>query len=67
MEHCTKLRIAREAKNLTQAQAGELLGMDQRQISRYEQGKQDPSATKIIEFCKAYQISADWLLGLTEK
>lgn len=29
MEHCTKLRIAREAKGLTQTQAGELLNMDQ--------------------------------------
>lgn len=35
-------------------------------LSRYEDGTREPSVEMIIKFCKLYDVSADYLLGLTD-
>ena len=62
-----KLKEFRQLKQLTQQQAAESIGIDQRQWSRYEQGANEIPTRYVIEICKKHNISADWLLGLTEK
>ncbi len=62
-----KLKEFREIKQLTQQQAAESIGIDQRQWSRYEQGKNEIPTRYIYEICKVHNISADWILGLKEK
>lgn len=37
------------------------------QISNYLNGHQEPGATRIAQMCKALNVSADFLLGLTDK
>ncbi len=64
MEFCEKLKAARKSKGLSQAKVGELLNSAQTQIMKYENGKQEPTATRLRELCELYEISADWLLGL---
>ena len=62
-----KLKEFREIKQLTQQQAAESIGIDQRQWSRYEQGKNEIPVRYIIEICRTHNVSADWILGLTER
>ena len=62
-----KIKDLRENENLTQGQLGEKLQMTQRKISYIECGKYEPSIDDIKTFCKFFNVSADFLLGLTEK
>jgi len=66
MEFCVRLKAARKQKGLSQARAAEILHTDQRQISKYESGRQEPSVSRLRDFCALYEVSADWLLGLKE-
>ncbi|MBQ2897886.1 MAG: helix-turn-helix transcriptional regulator [Clostridia bacterium] len=59
-----KVRNLREDKNLTQLQLGEQLNMTQRKISYIERGKYEPSIGDIVEICRFFNVSADYLLGL---
>ena len=60
------LRGFREDKDLNQTQLGKLLNMSQRRISRIETGEIALTAEDIKSFCKFFNISADYLLGLPE-
>ncbi len=64
MDFGARLKAARRQKGLSQTQAADALRTDQRQISKYESGKQEPSASRLREFCILYGVSSDWLLGL---
>jgi transcriptional regulator with XRE-family HTH domain len=58
-----KLRLEREIMAKTLA---ELLGITYRNYQRYERGELEPNVDAIISICKFYQISADWLLGISD-
>ncbi len=45
----------------------EYLDIPQQQYSRYETGKNEIPVRYVIALCKFYQVSADWVLGLTDK
>lgn len=62
-----RVRDLRENLDFTQGQLAEKLHMTQRKISYIECGKYEPSIDDIIAFCKFFNISADFLLGLSEK
>ena len=62
-----KVRNLREDKDLNQNQLGEAVGMTQRKLSYIECGKCEPSIDDIVAFCKFFQVSADYLLGINEK
>lgn len=59
-----KIRNLREDNNLTQTSLGKALNMTQRKISYIEKNQFEPSIQDIIEICKFFGISADYLLGL---
>jgi len=61
-----KVRNLREDQDLNQTQLGKLLGMTQRKLSYIECGKCEPSVDDIIAFCKYFNVSADYLLGIKE-
>jgi len=58
------LRRARLARNVSQQQVAEMLGTGATQISRYERGEQDPTATRLVELAILYGISLDDLVDL---
>lgn len=62
-----KIRNLREDADLTQAQLGKKLNISQRKISYIECGKCEPSIEDINAFCKFFQVSSDYLLGLEKK
>lgn len=59
-----KIRNLREEVNITQTQLGNLVNMTQRKISYIECGKNEPSIEDIVCFCKLFNVSADYLIGL---
>lgn len=62
-----KIRNLREDADLNQTQLGEAVHMTQRKISYIECGKYEPSVEDIIAFCHYFKVSADYLLGISEK
>ncbi|MCL2861399.1 MAG: helix-turn-helix domain-containing protein [Firmicutes bacterium] len=66
MEEKLRIKELREEKGLTQKQLANQIGVDQRTISSYEIGHTEPDIKTIRKLCKIFDVSADYLLGLTE-
>lgn len=62
-----KLKEFRKKHNLTQKQAADSIGIEQRQWSRYEIGKNEIPVHYIVEICQKHNVSADYLLGLDQE
>lgn len=62
-----RIRSLRKQKKLTQPQLAELINKKISTISAYENGVFDPSIPTIFELCKAFDVSADYLLFGKEK
>lgn len=60
-----RLRDIREDHDKTQAEIALLLGMNQTQYSRYERGVQELPMHHFIRLAIYYNISLDYLAGLT--
>lgn len=58
------LKEFRAKLNLTQKEAAESIGIDQRQWSRYENGTNEFPIRYLKEICLKYNISADEILGI---
>ncbi|MBC6712423.1 helix-turn-helix domain-containing protein [Treponema sp. Marseille-Q3903] len=56
----------RKSRGLTQIELGELIGINQYQISDYEIGRLHLSDEMIIRFAKALKTSSDEILGLKD-
>ena len=62
-----RIRDLREDKDKTQADIAKILDTHTTQYRRWELGETEIPAHKIIELCKYYNVSADYILGLTNK
>lgn len=62
-----RLKDCREDADLTQAQIGEILGIDQRVYSTYETGKRQIPVNQLIKLAVYYKTSLDYLVGLTNQ
>ena len=62
-----RLKEARQQHGLSQNAVATHLLIPQQQYSRYENGKNEIPVRYVIELCKLYNVSADWLLGLKEE
>ena len=51
---------------LTQKELGIKLNLTQRKVSYLENGKNEPSIEDIIAYCKFFDVSSDYILGLTK-
>lgn len=56
----------RRAHGLTQAEMASIIGVNQRQYSNIELGKSDITIDKIEALMQRFQVSADYILGLTK-
>ena len=61
-----RIKELRLEYNLSQAKLGEILMVSQDTISLWEKNKALPNAEYIISMCKFFDVSADYLLGLSE-
>lgn len=62
----TKLKLLRKEKNVSQREVSKALGITMSAYSNYEQGIRQPSLEILIKICKYFEVSADYLLGLSD-
>ena len=62
-----RLKDLREDNDFTQKYIAKLLGIDQRQYSRYETGKYEIPLEYLIKLCKLYNVTLDYIVGLSDK
>ena len=61
-----RLKELRLSKNLTQTQLANETGISQSAINKWELGQRKITQEYIIILCEYFNVSADYLLGLTE-
>lgn len=61
-----RLKDLREDRDLSQAQIAKVIKTTQQQYSKIETGRADISGEKLILLAKYYNVSADYILGLTK-
>ena len=67
MNSYQRLRDVREDLDKSQTEIANVLGIQQTQYSRYERGLQRMGIDKYIILARYYNISLDYLCGLTDK
>ena len=66
MQYYPRLRDLREDMDLTQDQLVEILKMHKTTYTNYEQCKREPPFELIIRLAKFYNVSIDYIAGLTD-
>ena len=61
-----RIRDLREDNDKTQADIAKVLNTYTTQYRRWETGQTEIPTHKVIELCKFYNVSADYLLGITD-
>ncbi len=67
MDYRQIMRNLREDHDYTQEYVAHVLGTSQTMYARYERGANELPIHHLIRLCKLYQVSADYLLGLTKE
>ena len=67
MDYRIRMRNLREDHDKTQKEIAELLGTSQTMYSRYERGANEMPIRALITLCHYYGVSADYLLGLSNR
>ena len=62
-----RIRDLREDRDLRQIDVAQATGIDQKTISNYETGKTNPDSFAIIKLADFFGVSADYLIGRTNK
>lgn len=66
MEFNERLTIARKAAGYTQTTISEQLMIDRTRYGKWESGKASPSFDMLASICVLLDVSADYLIGLTD-
>lgn len=66
MYYNEKIAYERDSQNITQKEMALKLGIKQQQYSRYEKGINVMPVTYLPKICKILNVSADYILGLTD-
>ena len=62
-----RIRDLREDNDKTQQEIADVLGTSQTMYARYERGANELPIHHLLTLCKYYGVSADYILGLSEK
>ena len=66
MNYRERIKNVREDHDLTQTQVGTLLDKSQQGYNHIEMGRAELKIDDLIRLCKFYDLSADYLIGLTD-
>ncbi|GIO03438.1 hypothetical protein J5TS2_41060 [Brevibacillus halotolerans] len=61
----SRLKQARENKRLTQIHVAKKLGISNGTLSGYERNYRDPDTETLSQLAGIYEVSLDWLIGIT--
>lgn len=67
MKYLKRIKDLREDHDKTQQQIADVLGTSQTMYARYERGANELPIRHLITLCAFYSVSADYILGLTDK
>lgn len=67
MNYRQRLRALREDRDLSQAQVGQLLHKSQQGYSHIENGRAELKIEDLAILCLYYQVSADYIIGITNE
>lgn len=62
-----RMRNMREDRDLTQAELGRILNKSQQGYNHIEAGRAELKIEDLIKLCKFYNVTADYLIGLSDK
>jgi len=66
LDYIKRIKDIREDSDYTQEYVAKYLGTSQTMYARYERGANELPIHHLIKLCKLYNVSADYLLGLTK-
>ncbi|MBQ7160152.1 MAG: helix-turn-helix transcriptional regulator [Clostridia bacterium] len=66
MNYRKRIREVREDRDYTQAQIGAILNKTQKGYNHIENGRAELKIDDLILLCRFYNLSADYLIGLTD-
>lgn len=66
MKYYEKLRYEREQRKISQLKMSELIGTNQKQISRYETGENQMTVPVFKKWCEVLNVSADEILEIRQ-
>jgi transcriptional regulator with XRE-family HTH domain len=61
-----RLKMIREENELTLAQLAEKLNTTKSNLSRYENGKVDPTLDVVIDIANYFNVTLDWMSGTSD-
>ena len=65
MKLCEKIRSQRLQRNMTQKELGDIMKVSVVSIGCWENGSKNPSMDAIISLAKTFNVTTDYLLGIT--
>ena len=66
MAYVKRIRDLREDHDYTQEQVAQFLGTSQTMYARYERAANELPIRHLLTLCSLYQVSSDYILGLTD-
>ncbi len=66
MDYRKRIREVREDRDLTQKQLGKILNKSQQGYNHIEAGRAELKIEDLMRLCIFYDLSADYLIGLTD-
>lgn len=60
------LRQLREERNISQSALGKILGFCNQTVSCWESGKREPDLDTLVEIAKYFEVTVDFLLGISD-
>lgn len=63
---CQRLKALRLEKGVTLKEISSCIGVGLMTYAHYEYGDREPSFETLIKLCNYFDVSADYLLGLTD-
>ena len=67
MNYAERMRNLRQDNDLSQKKVADMLGVAQTTYSKYELEKRPMPIDYLIALCKFYNVSADYMLGLSNR
>lgn len=67
MKYQERIRALRQDNDLSQREIADMLGIAQTTYSQYELDKRPMPIEYLVALCKFYKVSADYMLGLSDK
>ena len=67
MEYVKRIRDLREDRDKTQQEIADVLGTSQTMYARYERGANELPIRHLIQLCRYYHVSADYILGFLRR